>query len=91
MSIQKGSGSMSFAVQTNYMTTACTGTGMTALNLTIGGTCNNLGGPFATVTTATAVTQPASSQGALIYTSQSKKTPIQLIPILPSNSLNDTS
>ena len=90
MSIQK-SGSMSFAVQTNFMTTACSGTGVTGLNLTIGGTCNNLGGPFATVTTATAVTQPANTQGALIYSSQSKKTSIQLIPILPTNSFNDTS
>ena len=57
-------------VQTAFTSSTCTGIGKGQGNLTIGGTCNNAGGgSFITATTATTVTQPANSQGQLIWTS----------------------
>ena len=64
------SGSKSFLVKTDFTSSVCTGTGKVQGNATIGGTCNNVGGNFMTVTTATTVTQPANSQGQLVWTTK---------------------
>ena len=64
-------GSKSFMVVTDFMSSACTGTGIVQGNVTIGGTCNTVGvGMFWTVSTATTVTAPTNTQGQLIWTSQ---------------------